>query len=185
MDLEGIDLAMRPAMLTAALLGFHGAKARHDAALGLGDLPRLLIPLTECTYWACVLDEQLRETVGYAKLRDDHHDGRVIAGMRHARNLNTHRLPLTVRRQSGGVSIPMTIPAVFKSAEVVWQEFEKLPKVLAPYRNRYTLSHEAAYEQFLGNQPTRLTLDAAARWFAAEQNRPGTALAGARISRGA
>jgi hypothetical protein len=157
-------------LLTTALLGFHASKIRHDEARVKDDLPGLLIPLSECAYWACVLDEQLRSPQ-YDQRRNADDAGRTLVGLRYARDLSTHQLPLVVERIEGA-RFPIMFPLVF--FEITWQRAAELPTSTrdGPWKR---LQREN-YVNLLEGHPTRLTIHTVAEWFAREQNTAGSPL---------
>jgi hypothetical protein len=163
----------RQVLLSAALLGFHGAKGRHDAARLENDVVGLLVPLNECAYWACLLEEQVWKVPKYRERRDADWNGAVLPGLRLARGLSTHQLPLTVEYASG-FAVPMSVPLA--TFEFKWRPFEELPPVPDEKRGKYVEAQETSYRDRLAGTPTRLTIESVAQWFGHEQNVPGSPL---------
>lgn len=90
-------------MLQVALAGFAGAHQRHNEARLLADPLVSFVPLTEAVYWAGVIDEQLWTWQDYETVREHLPGGPALPGVRYARNLKTHQLPVTVTTVDGAV----------------------------------------------------------------------------------
>jgi hypothetical protein len=156
-------------MLQVALHGFHAARARYYDQLAAGHPEEhMIIPAMELTYWACVLDEQLeaRDPVYQASAV---YGRKIMSGTRFARNRANHQLPMLIERVPGFVP-PIRFP--LRTEEMVWLPFERLPS------GQPAPSQEREYKEHLAGKPVRHTIDHIAAWFASEQNRDGSPLAG-------
>lgn len=155
-------------MLEAALYGFHGAKLRfdhHEHDHGPADV---IVPLAEALWWATTLDEALANgDPTYDSRRNRDHEGQHVRGARFARNRINHQLVLAIERTEG-MRFPMSFPMRFH--DFLWLPMDLLPE------GRPDPVGQQRYEQHLAGRPARLTLHAAAGWFAMEQNHPGSAL---------
>jgi hypothetical protein len=155
-------------MIAVALYGFHGAKSRYDAHRGDAVAEEVIVPLAEALWWSMSLDEALeRGDSGYRPRRDHDHQGQHVRGARFARNRINHQLVLAIER-SEGRRFPMTFPMQFH--EFLWLPVERLPP------GKADPTGQKQYERHLAGQPVRLTLHAAASWFATEQNVPTSRL---------
>jgi hypothetical protein len=154
-------------MLAAAMYGFHGAKLRYDQHQYDDGPTDVIVPLAEALWWATCLDEALDAQLSYAERRDRDVQGQHVRGARFARNRINHQLVLALER-SEGRRYPKTFPVRF--FEFLWLPVDRLPD------HRADPKGQAQYERHLAGNPVRLTLHAAASWFAAEQNVPGSLL---------
>ena len=150
-----------------ALMGFHDALGRHERLRTTADPIAMFVPVTEATYWAATLAESMWSWDGFEDALCRLPGGPVIAGVRYARHVATHRLPLTLRRAEG-MTFPMTFPLVF--SEVVWLPFAELPPLRDPHGKRPIADRNRqveSYKSYLAGRPTRTTLDEVASFFAA------------------
>jgi hypothetical protein len=155
-------------MVSVALHGFHGAKIRYDTHQHDAVPQDVIVPLAEALWWATTLDEALSKAEpGYAKRRDSSHDGRLLRAARFARNRINHQLTLAIQRTEG-LRFPITFPMRFH--EFLWLPVEHLPA------GRRDPVGQEFYERHLAGEPVRLTLHAAAGWFASEQNQVSSPL---------
>ncbi|WP_330346676.1 hypothetical protein OG858_47060 (plasmid) [Streptomyces europaeiscabiei] len=161
-----------PEMMGAALIGYYQAVERF-----LRDATRVtehddgfaaLASATECLFWACSLEEQLRKNDPTYASNADNYGRRLVQGARWARNQATHQLAFIVAHSDGPQS-PQGIPPT--QVEVVWRPADEMP---APDQERR--NQRAAYEQHLADRPVRVTFDYIKGFFASEQNRPGSLL---------
>ena len=170
-----------PEMLGLALLGYHRAveRFRQDSAHvaeeedGFG----ALASATECLFWACSLEEQLRKNdPTYEKGADQYGRG-LVQGARWARNQATHQLAFVVAHSGDPVypqPAPLCQPVVrrpIRRAEVVWRSADEMPEPGQEHRGQ-----RSAYDQYLSGASARATFDGIASFFASEQNRPGSLL---------
>jgi hypothetical protein len=157
--------------LAVALAGFEHAHERHRQIYGVGTPEEVFIPTAECVYWAAVIDEQLRMWPGYEAALASLSGAELLPGIRYARNLKTHQLPLTLRRNEG-LTFPITFPLTF--SEVIWLAADELPD--PDRQTKHTPAQRVAYDQHLAKHPTRHTLDALSKLFTAIQEEPGCPL---------
>ncbi|MEU9481180.1 hypothetical protein [Streptomyces sp. NPDC048191] len=159
-------------MLGSALLGYHRAIARFgqdSARVAEGeDILGALASATECLFWACSLEEQLRKNDPTYEEGTDQYGRSLVQGARWARNQATHQLAFVVSR-SGDPVYPQPVP--IREAEVVWRRADEMPTAEQERRGQ-----RAAYDQYLSGRSARTTFDSIAGFFASEQNRPGSLL---------
>jgi hypothetical protein len=157
-------------MLQLALRGFHGSKNRLARAAGMGDVEASFHAATEALWWACALDEQFiarsrphRNTPGWYELqREQDYSGRVLRGMRYARNRTTHALPMTI---SEGDFFMEEFTDDFRG--LAWQPLEALPE---PPDEHRAAEDRSRYGEVLAGRDVEGTLDRAATWFGSLQN---------------
>jgi hypothetical protein len=160
-------------MLQLALLGFHGARVRHEAVRTDAAPLQTFLPLAEAVYWARVLDEALAKTwAGYERALSGAPCAQLVPGVRYARNVKTHRLAMTLGTVDG-VVFPATPPIAMR--EVVWLPSSELPA--SDHRGSVAEAQRTAYDNHLAGRPVRHTLDGLARLFAALSNAEGSPLA--------
>ncbi|WP_328901393.1 hypothetical protein OHR86_17025 [Streptomyces sp. NBC_00441] len=161
-----------PEMLGAALIGYYQAAERfgqdatrvteHDDGFAA------LASATECLFWACSLEEQLRKNDPTYENNVDDYGRKLVQGARWVRNQATHQLAFVVAH-SDGPQYPQPIPAT--QAEVVWRPADEMP---APDQERR--NQRDAYDLYLAGRPVRITFDYIKGFFASEQSRPGSLL---------
>jgi hypothetical protein len=155
-------------MLEVALYGFHAARHRYDQHQYDHGPADVIVPLAEALWWAMSLDEAVEGAdPSYEERRDQDVQGQQVRGARFVRNRINHQLVLAIER-SEGRRYPLTFPVRF--FEFLWLTVERLPA------HRSDPKGQAQYERHLAGNPVRLTLHAAADWFAAEQNTPASPL---------
>jgi hypothetical protein len=161
-----------PEMLSAAMIGYYQAVQRF-----LRDATRVtehddgfsaLASATECLFWACSLEEQMRDNDPTYLSDADNYGRRLVQGARWARNQATHQLAFVIAH-SDGPQYPQSDPATL--AEVVWRPADEMPAPNREHRNQ-----REAYDQLLAGRPVRITFDYIKGFFASEQNRPGSLL---------
>jgi hypothetical protein len=161
-----------PEMLGAALIGYYQAteRFRQDATRVTehDDGFAALASATECLYWACSLEEQLRKNDPTYESNVDNYGRMLVQGARWARNQATHQLAFIVAH-SDGPQYPQPSPAT--QVEVVWRPADEMP---APDQERR--NQREAYDLHLAGRPVRITFDYIKGFFASEQNRPGSLL---------
>lgn len=156
------------AMLVMAWQAFARAKERYEATEHSKDMLDVFAPLCEALWWARSVDEGFEETDDrseYEALRDAHADGRVMRGLRFARNRSGHQRAMTVE-QTDGATWPMKWPVSWVS--VTWRPLDDLPTGYPDSKG------EEHYKKYLAGDAASNTLDAAARWFVFASERPGT-----------
>lgn len=157
-------------MLQVALAGFDGAHERHSEVRLLAEPLASFVPLAEAVYWAGIVDEQLRRSwQAYDTVREHLPGGCALPGVRYARNLKTHQLPLTLTTVDGA-AFPVVLPMVFR--EVVWLPADALPLPDKP--SKHTPRQRASYEEHLAGRPVRHTLDSLREFFDALRREVGS-----------
>ncbi|MFE0086275.1 hypothetical protein [Streptomyces sp. NPDC058992] len=161
-----------PEMLSAAVIGYYQAVQRF-----LRDVTRVtehddgfaaLASATECLFWLCSLEEQMRENDPTYLSDADNYGRRLVQGARWARNQATHQLAFIIA-QSDGPQYPQSDAAAL--VEVVWRPANEMPVPKREYQKQ-----REAYDQYLAGRPVRITFDHIKGFFASEQNRAGSLL---------
>jgi hypothetical protein len=139
-----------------AQTAIRNAVGRTRQAEGSQDSDLIFVGYVETVMWFCALDDLLEqmETETYAKRRDADSGGRVLRGLRWARNQGVHQL-MSLHRIAGGLTFPMTFPARF-DIHAVWLERSET----AP-RARRQPSNEVPYEQYVAGRSVAETIGAA------------------------
>lgn len=153
-------------LLHTALRGFHEAKLRYEERSESQDELEVFIPLAEALWWARSVDEGFEKIDGsaYKGGRDADPQGRVMQGLRLARNRSGHQRALTIVRQEG-LTYPLTYP--MRYFDIVWRPLAEIPS-----GDRADLRGESHYTRYLESRSAGGTLDSAAGWFAHASNRP-------------
>lgn len=140
------------------------AVARTDLAAESRDSDLVFVGYVETVVWACALDELLErmEPGTYAERRDADPGGRVLRGLRWARNQGVHQLAL--HENAKGIRFPMTFPVRF-DFNPVWRDRSVSPNA------RRGIDNERAYDAEVAGKPVAYTLTAA-RNFLFERARP-------------
>jgi hypothetical protein len=151
------------------MVGFLRASRRCRALGVTPDPDELIIPLSECVWWARSVDEGLEQLDGptYVADRDSCVQGEHVRGIRFARN-RTHDRALTTRKRKG-LSFPLTFPLAFE--EIVWRPVGELPPPKKP-----DPKSEAAYVAHLEGRQVLGTLNVVEDWFTLALNRPTSSL---------
>ncbi len=102
--------------------------------------------------WACALDELLpKMDPDYEERRSEDPGGRVLRGLRWARNQGVHQL-MDLHRDGGGLTFPVTFPATFPFAPVWLRRSDTAP------RARPQPENEQAYDTYVADQLVATTL---------------------------
>jgi hypothetical protein len=145
-------------MLVVARDAFEAALGRFHAEQ---DAVEAFAPATEVLWWACALDERLAEMdPTYKQRRQADQDGRLLAGVRWARNRANHQLGLvTASRPAGayGGGAYGTFPYGGGSF-IAWASAASIP-VGSNERGR------DVYEARMQGHRVAETIDAPRRWF--------------------
>lgn len=155
-------------MLGLALRGFHGAMLRFEESAARSDIDHGFLAATEALWWACSLDEQMRQRPDsngepwYEQQREKDWNGQVLRALSYARNRTTHALPMTVDYSD---TYSDTFTAGYGT--IVWQPLDALPD---PPAERPDKAGRARYAAELAGREVAPTLARAAGWFAAVQN---------------
>ncbi|MBB4934331.1 hypothetical protein F4561_005151 [Lipingzhangella halophila] len=157
-------------MLNLALEGFRTAKHRYEGSDSSKYAYEVFVPLAEALWWARSVDEGFENLDGdpYKAERDAHASGRVLPGLRFARNRTNHQQALMVTKRNG-VTWPVTWPIRWVSID--WRPLAELPP------GRPDTNGERHYSLYLEGGSARDTLDSAAEWFGVAMRRQGTKFA--------
>jgi hypothetical protein len=125
-------------MLRAALRGFDGARQRLDTAAVPGAPPeRVFAPLAEALWWTVSVNDGFEELADtgtisqwpskrhYQGARDEDPTGRVLVGLRYARDRCGHQLALVALED--GLRLPFRLPNVLGEF-FRWRPSEQLPQ---------------------------------------------------------
>jgi hypothetical protein len=109
---------------------------------GLGPVARLFAPIGEVLAWIVALDDTLEGADGtYRARRNGHADGRLIRGLRYARNQVIHGTVVAAYFHGGAVPGLIVLPAVLGQAPSYrWRPSADLPVVTGtqiPLKNVY------------------------------------------------
>lgn len=131
------------------------AVARTQQAAEQRDSDLVFVGYVETVVWACALDDLLRkmEPGSYAERRDADPGGRVLRGLRWARNQGVHQL-IALHRNADGATFPMTFPVRF-DFNPIWHQRTIAPKARPDERS------ERAYDAEVAGKPVAWTLTAA------------------------
>lgn len=165
------DQLARATKITAA---FDDAMLRVGTASGpplppLGPTDRLFASLGEALAWLCALDELLRVvgTHAYETLRDGDPGGRLVKGLRWARNHSIHGIDVVALAQFHGGAVPgLMVPggaAPGQPPTFRWRSSAELPALPDPRPHQ-----EASYVSYLAGQPVPATTNAAFNFLRSE-----------------
>jgi hypothetical protein len=166
-------------MLRAALMGFESARQRFLTKGTPGAAPEeIFVPLTEALWWAVSADDGFddlarrgrgyRPNVGnYRAARDKDQFGRVLRGLRYARDRCGHQRALVAVED--GLRLPFALPAVL-GGFFRWRSSDQLPPSDAKFRSG---GLRLDYDNLLAGRPASEALESAAKWFAQEKNNAG------------
>ncbi|KIH97629.1 hypothetical protein LP52_18155 [Streptomonospora alba] len=147
--------------LELALSGFNGAVVRYREEVSKHDGTDVgaLVPVTEALWWAISVDEEYRKEYAdwYKSRRDQDRDGRLMLGVRYARNRCGHQRAIAINRHNG-----MAWPAHWPSrwGAVTWKQ--ELP----PADNPNQEHGKDVYWEHLAGRDVGNTLVAVENWFA-------------------
>jgi hypothetical protein len=144
------------------LRGLRDAVARFGAAtngLAERDEDGVMAAVAEAAMWACALDQRWWKRVGYEGRREGDPDGRLLPGLRWARNQGVHQL-VALHRVSdrAGMGFPLSFPMSF-GWQVTWLSRDQVPE-----EDRIDERLRAAYDEHLAGRPVRGTLEYAVAW---------------------
>src|SRR6185437_13033916 len=103
----------------------------------------------------------------YREARGKDQFGRVLCGLRYARNRCGHQRALVAAED--GLRLPFVLPAVLGEF-FRWRPSDQLPPSHRKYENE-ELRQE--YDSLLAGRPASEALESAAKWFAQERNSAG------------
>jgi len=112
--------------------------------------------------WVAALDDALMTQPTYRGRRDKHPDGRVVDGLRLARNAVVHGAVLATEAE--GMKFPLSFPLDY--GPMVWVSYERLTAQWQPKGKRADLViQREAYEAHLSRQELRVPVARALSWF--------------------
>lgn len=89
-------------------------------------------------------------------------DGKLLSGIRYARNRALHQFAEIVKMVRGA-ALPIALAAPLWEFE--WRLVSELPPPDSTHNNKSQKAGEAVYKDKLAGTPARFALDAVARWF--------------------
>jgi hypothetical protein len=161
-------------MLHTALGGFDGARGRFHAAAVPGARPELVfVPLAEALWWAVSVDDGFKELAAlqglgwsnngaYRNDRDNDADGRVLEGVRYARDRCGHQLALAALE--GGLTSPFRLPNTLGPA-FRWRTSDQLPQPTDKSAFANAEKKRPHYDTWLAKRPASMAVESAAKWF--------------------
>ena len=146
-------------------LALQGMQAALDRALDArksDKIEEMFAPLAEALWWIVVLNDSYWQSDGeeYRKSRDSDEQGRILEGLRYARNRLTHDIDITGMHGliESGLTLPFNLPANLGRIPMwMWRSVDKLPR--ASRRDRES---EARYRESLEGKEVEATLQLAA-----------------------
>lgn len=166
-------------MLRAALRGFESARQRFLSEATPGAAPEdVFIPLSEALWWAVTADDGFddlaRTGKGHrsnpgeyrtARSKDPH--GRVLNGLRYARDRCGHQRALVAMEQDLTLPFapPVTLGKFFR-----WRRSDQLPPADQKFRSK---NLQPEYDRLLAGRLASESLESAAKWFAVEHANAG------------
>lgn len=150
----------RQQQIYASINGFVDATERHAAASGLWET---FVPLAEALYWAATIDDNLRSEAWYEPERTAHPDGRVMPGIRYARNFSTHEIVALTEAGPAYIEYPLWDSGDLYSETMLWLPFDELP---SPKKtSKHTSIQQDSYRVHLAGRDTPGTLARVRSWF--------------------
>lgn len=156
------------AEIDLARAAFVAAHNRFGLAHASGSHAQWYAALGETLWWVFAIDEHYRHRNQhrYEVFRDADDNGRVIAGLRLARNRVGHELSaLLVDPRSSGSGVSLD--------QLRWKTLEALP----PAGDRERPGQRAAYVELLAGEPARYALRRSNRFFIGQRQQIEDALA--------
>ncbi len=136
-----------------------GSIAQPDAAFG---------PLGEALFWLCALDQLLTDVDGssYEDLRTADPDGRLVPGLRFARNRVAHGVAVASVSEVNPENAVLGLGVLGRMrlgtpANLTWRRLEVIPP---PPENLRRPAQEASYQQHLAGNAVFETVEDAAIW---------------------
>jgi hypothetical protein len=167
-------------MLEVALLGFDSARQRFLAASRSGATPDVVfVPLTEALWWTVSADDGFAELADSGAIatwpsKSDYHaarnadtSGRVLAGLRYARDRCGHQLALIAVED--GLRFPFRLPNATGQA-FRWRPSAQIPQPREPGRQNQAQRWRPSYDSLLAGRPAAMAVESAANWFASASN---------------
>jgi hypothetical protein len=163
-------------MLRAALTGFDGAQQRLSTATVPGAPPEsIFVPLAEALWWAVSVNDGFEELADkgridewpskkdYQKARDKDPSGRVLVGLRYARDRCGHQLALIALEDA--LRLPTRLPNMLGEF-YRWRPSEQLPQPQNKIHLKRAEEMREDYDTWLAGRPAAMTIESAATWFA-------------------
>jgi hypothetical protein len=169
-------------MLRAALAGFDGARDRFHVAAVPGARPELVfVPLAEALWWAVSVDDGFKELAerqglgwankgAYRNDRDNDPDGRVLEGVRYARDRCGHQLALAALE--GELTLPFHLPNTLGPA-FRWRPSDQFPQPTDKNAFANAEKKRPCYDTWLAKRPASMAVESAAKWFAHAVSKSG------------
>lgn len=151
----GVDLMTTGDPIRRAQAALRAALARLKVAADNRDGDRVFAASTETAMWCTALDDLFRKAdAGYEERRDTDKEGRIVRGLRFARNVGVHHL-LGVHQweQLAGST---SVPSADALKEARWKRRDELEKGARP-----NPANEAAYDDYVAGRSVLDTLVAA------------------------
>ncbi len=115
-------------------------------------------------FWAAAIDEQLKPLPWYGSQRDKDGDGRVLPGLRLARNGVTHGAVVVAR--TAGLAFPLFADGALDFGPWIWKPLDELLDGWPPQGRAAEVEREkASYDLTISQRPLAEPLERAARWF--------------------
>lgn len=152
MDERGPATASAPARPWA----FEGLRRSVDSLQALGWI-EAHIALGQALWWSCLLDETCFTDPGYEAMRDADGFGRVLPGLRYARNAMAH-----------GAAPVRSLPTFSLTGDrqpYEWLPVDLLDLYAPPKCTRRTPMERATYAEAVAGRPLESPLQAALSWF--------------------
>lgn len=166
----GVDLMTAGDPIRRAQAALREALARLRVAGDEHDSDRVFAASTETAMWCTALDDLLQKAdAEYEERRDADAGGRIVRGLRFARNVGVHRL-LAVHLWEQRPSSP-SVSSSEAPKEARWRPRDELEQ--APWRNP---DNETAYDDYVAGRAVLDTVTAAQDflWMRAMPLPPGT-----------
>lgn len=141
--------------------GFHAlrqARGRMNSAWNQQDGDAFFISSVEVAVWICSVDDFLRMGKcgpSYRERRDADGGGRIVNGLRWARNAGIHQL-VNVYEIPGGFTSPTEFSVSVPAIRAVWKHRRNVQAGVRKKKN-----NEEAYDKLLVDNPVQETLDSA------------------------
>lgn len=139
----------RPEAMALAHRGFTGATWRTLDSERRKHLLSCAVAATEAVNWVCALDEQLRkEDIGYKVRRGGDDEGRVVPGLRYARDRSMHQVVISTAQDTRSFYKPRRGVLYIASSFPIWAPTDTLPE--SENNDKYGL--KASYENHVAEQ---------------------------------
>src|SRR5579875_3623481 len=153
-----LQVTVRLGSIQRAEAALSEALGRMDVAWRLQDTMHFENASVEAMMWVVAMDDHLRADPAYVSRRDGDVGGRIVRGLRWARNAAVHQLVSVHVTPPQGMTFPMTFPLTFERA-ATWRPRTEISGV-----HRRQPDNEAAYDSAIAGQPVQQTLRDAAHF---------------------